>query len=167
MCRTILGMCLGSTPTRFRQSLVDSVALAGVRTAKGASLGRVLDPSWPQIFLAENNSADAKRVCSRFARRFCNPTQKYRCQPRSCSCAGVGCGVLGATRLRGSDFGLAKILGPTRLTLCDSLPLKHYRSFSMIVAERVRCSIDGRKSYSARSCAGDYPATRTRLCCLL
>src|SRR3984957_16874017 len=47
--RSFAGRMVGSTPTRFRQSLVDSVALAGVRTTKGASLGRVLDPSWPHF----------------------------------------------------------------------------------------------------------------------
>jgi hypothetical protein len=35
-----------STPTRFRQSLVDSVAFVGVGTLKMALGPGVLDPSW-------------------------------------------------------------------------------------------------------------------------
>jgi hypothetical protein len=39
---------VGSTPTRFRQSLADSAALVGAEPSKGANLDGVLDPSWPQ-----------------------------------------------------------------------------------------------------------------------
>jgi hypothetical protein len=38
-----------STPTRFRQSLVDSIALVGTQVIHGANFLGVLDPSWPQI----------------------------------------------------------------------------------------------------------------------
>ena len=40
---------VGSTPTRFRQSLVDSAALVGARRQKRGRFVGVLDPSWPQI----------------------------------------------------------------------------------------------------------------------
>jgi hypothetical protein len=41
---------VGSTPTRFRQSLADSAALVGAEPSKGVKLEGVLDPSWPQKF---------------------------------------------------------------------------------------------------------------------
>jgi len=56
----ILGTRLGSTPTRFRQTADDSIALAGVRDLKTGSQQGVLFPFCSQL-ISEKEAVPASR----------------------------------------------------------------------------------------------------------